>query len=113
LKIQPSCTLGLALSASTKRARAWQAGLVRTAASLYGWLDSPVNMPSSRAQASGIPRNVCTTPTACGAAGSRWISGVGSTADAGNAIASNRKTKGRIGELRVSQKPVRRLARAA
>jgi len=34
LNIQPLFSLALALAASTKRARAWQSGLVRTTANL-------------------------------------------------------------------------------
>ena len=53
LNFQPAFSDGLALAASTKRARGWQFGLVRTTANLYGSAASPVNRPSMRAQASG------------------------------------------------------------
>src|SRR3546814_5948887 len=36
LNFQPVASDGLALAASTKRARGWQLGLVRTTANLYG-----------------------------------------------------------------------------
>src|SRR3546814_2822076 len=76
---------GLALAASTKRARGWQLGLVRTTANLYGSTAWPVNAPSMRAQASGIWRSVWTTPLACGVAAGRVIFGTGSAAKAGSA----------------------------
>src|SRR3546814_7701699 len=60
LNFQPVASDGLALAASTKRARGWQLGLVRTTANLYGSTAWPVNAPSMRAQASGIWRSVWT-----------------------------------------------------
>ena len=63
LSFQPAFSDGLALAASTKRARGWQVGLMRTTANAYGSAAWPVNMPSRRAQASGIWRSVCTALT--------------------------------------------------
>src|SRR3546814_9404392 len=94
LNFQPVASDGLALAASTKRARGWQLGLVRTTANLYGSTAWPVNAPSMRAQASGIWRRVWTTPLACGVAAGRVISGTGSAAKAGSAASSR---SGRIG----------------
>src|SRR3546814_11692170 len=88
---------GLALAASTKRARGWQLGLVRTTANLYGSTAWPVNAPSMRAQASGIWRSVWTTPVACGVAAGRVISGTGSAAKAGSAASSRNGRIGRMG----------------
>src|SRR5690606_2012911 len=98
LNTQPPDTDGRALAASTKRARGWQLGLVRTTAKRYGSAASPVNAPSMRAQASGIWRSVWTTPTGCGCTASRVISGAGLAAMAGAAAvaASRIRVAGRI-----------------
>src|SRR3546814_1290886 len=99
LNFQPVASDGLALAASTKRARGRQLGLVRTTANLYGSTAWPVNAPSMRAQASGIWRSVWTTPLACGVAAGRVISGTGSAAKAGSAASSR---SGRIGRMGAS-----------
>jgi len=92
LSFQPLASLGCALSYSTKRARGWHCSLVRTTANLYGCAASPVNTPSSRAQASGIWRSVCAAPTACGVPAARCSSGVSAAKEdtAGNKASHNR-----------------------